>query len=207
MLFSFSYISESEVFDSEALTLNGQTDAINKDYEKRLASFENRLKLTKAMQSSVLLSKKIRSSKSVSPQNFMVAISRILTRTGMHDTEVSKISWQQYQFDNFQSENSKIKNIIDYADQRPVRHHAIISGFIQVSKISLKNSVNKINDIAEAFRSNQLIHRLRLNKLPVDVRSNSSIENEISSSPGPASRKDDINGRFEIELLMDGRKS
>lgn len=206
VLFSFSYISESDVFDNEALTLNGQANAINRDYERKLSSFESRLRLTKTMQSSVLLSEKIRSSKLVSPQNFMVVISRILTRSGMHDTEISKLSWQQYQFDGFQAENSKIKNTIDYADKMPVRHHAVISGFMQVSKISLKKSVDKINDIAEAFRNNKLMHRLRLNDVPVDVRSNSSIENETSSSPGSASRKDDVNGRFEIELLMNASK-
>ncbi|HED33239.1 MAG TPA: hypothetical protein ENJ08_03345 [Gammaproteobacteria bacterium] len=207
LLFSFSYISESYIFDNEALTLNGQAQAINKDYEKKLSSLESRLKLTKAMQSSVLLTEKIRSLKSVSPQNFMVDVSRILTRSGMNDTEISKLSWQQYQLDDFQAENSKVKNHIDYADKVPVRHHAVISGFMQVSKISLKKSVDKVNAIAEAFRNNQLIYRLRLNKLPVDVRSKSSIENEASSSSGGISRKDNMKGQFEIELLMDARKS
>jgi len=207
ILLSFSYISESYVFDNEVLTLNGQANAINKDYKKKLLSFESKLKLTKAMQSSVLMSEKIKTSKSVSPQNFMVDVSRILTRSGMNDTEISKLSWQQYQLDDFQEENSKIKNHIDYASQTPVRHHAIIFGFMKISKISLKKSVDKINDLAEAFRNNELIYRIRLNKVPVDVRSKSSIENEASSSPRGSSRGDDIKGQFEIELLMGARKS
>jgi len=125
----------------------------------------------------------------------------------MNDTEISKLSWQQYQLDDFQEENSKIKNHIDYASQTPVRHHAIIFGFMKISKISLKKSVDKINDLAEAFRNNELIYRIRLNKVPVDVRSKSSIENEASSSPRGSSRGDDIKGQFEIELLMGARKS
>lgn len=207
LLFSLSYITESHIYDDEAIMLNNQAAAINKDYQKQLSDLEHKLQLAQIMQSSVLLTEKIRNTKSVSPQNFMVDVSRILTISGTNDTQISKLSWHQNQFNDFQPENNKQKSTIDYGKTEAINHLARISGFIHVSKISLKNAVNKTNAIADAFNQYEFIRNIRLNKVPVDVRSQSSIENEKNSSMGQNTKNDSIRGQFEIEVIMDARKS
>lgn len=206
-LFSLSYITESYIYDNETITLNKQASAINKNYQKQIAGLEHALNLTQVMQSSVLLTEKIRENKSVSPQNFMVDVSRILTRPIMSNTQISKVTWKKHQFNNFLPKNNKLKQEIDYGKKEPVNHLATLSGFIRVSEISLKKAVDKTNAIAAAFNKNSLINKVRLNKVPVDVRSKSSIENENINSQEQNAKNDNIRGRFEIEVIMDARKS
>lgn len=207
-IFAFSYVSKSIILDQESITLREQAAGIDKQYQKHLAHLEHKLKNTQVMQSSVLLTEKIRSSKSISPQNFMVDISRILSRSGMHDTELTSINWQQNQSNDFKaSQNLRNKIFVDYGNITPINQVAIIGGYIRVSQNSLKDSFNKAIAIADAFKSNKKISKVQINSLPVDVRSKSSIEVESSSNTEKAATSDRQNGRFEIQLIMQDRQS
>jgi len=207
-IMSFSYFSESVVLDEETVTLNTQTKGVNNDYEKTLAKLESKLSKTQQMKSSVLLSDKIKQSKILSPQNFMVDISRILTRSGMHDTEITKINWKQHQGSVMPTNNNnRDKSNTDYAKSDEIYQHAIIGGYIRVSQSSLKQSVNKVNSIIDAFKSNKLVKDVSIIHMPVDVRSKSSIENESGIELDQDVNRDREKGQFEIQILMKGRNS
>lgn len=208
IIMSFSYFSESVVLDEESITLNIQTEGVNNDYEKTLAKLETKLSKTQQMKSSVLLTEKIQQSKILSPQNFMVDISRILTRSGMHDTEITKIHWQQHQGSVMPVTNDNRKKInTDYAKADEINQHAIIGGYIRVSQSSLKQSVNKVNSIIDAFKNNKLVKDVSIIQMPVDVRSKSSIENESGIELDQDVNRDREKGQFEIQVLMKARNS
>ena len=205
-IMGFAYLSESTALDNETLTLNTQTKAVNSDFDKTLAKFESQLSKTQQMKSSVLLSERILQSKILSPQNFMVDISRILTRSGMHDIEITKIHWQQLQSNVMPATNNNRNKIdTDYAKSDEIFQHAIIGGYIRVSQNSLKYSVNKINSIINAFKSNKFVKDVSIIHMPVDVRSSSSIENESGVQLDPSVNGDTEKGLFEIQVLMKGR--
>ena len=207
-IMAFAYFSESVVLDEETITLNIQTQGVNKDYEKTLEKLESKLSKTQQMKSSVLLSDKIKQSKVLSPQNFMVDISRILTRSGMHDTEITKIHWKQHQGSVMPTtNNNRNKAFTDYAKADDINQHAIIGGYIRVSQSSLKQSVNKVNSIIDAFKSNKLVKDVSIIHMPVDVRSKSSIENESGIELDQDVNSDKEKGQFEIQVLMKGRNS
>ncbi len=207
IIMSLSYLSQSMVLDNETITLQQQTTGVNHDYEKNLAQLEHKLEKTEAMQSSVLLTEKIRKLRNISPQNFMADISRIFTRSGMYDTEISKISWQQYQENHIPvNVNSRTRQDIDYAKPAKIYQHAVIGGFIRVSQSSLKDSVTKINAIVDAFKNNKLVSEVRINRMPVDIRSKSSIENETNIKQQQDINSDRAKGQFEFEILMLGRE-
>ncbi|VAW68970.1 hypothetical protein MNBD_GAMMA09-1937 [hydrothermal vent metagenome] len=205
-IFSLSYLSESYLFEKEVVTIKNHTKGINNDYHRQLSSIEHKLGLTQTMQSSVLFSDKIKSSKIISPQNFMVDISRILGYSGMYNTKISSISWQLNQSSEFQP---KVRNTVsvDHASSKAINQLATITGNIDLSHISLKQAVNKTYAISDTFKKNQLIQKIRLNKMPVDTRSQSSIENEKSHSHQSQNSTDKSMGEFEIELIMRARKS
>ncbi|MCW9047269.1 MAG: hypothetical protein OQK46_04250 [Gammaproteobacteria bacterium] len=207
-IMSFAYFSESVVLDEETITLNIQTRGVNIDYEKSLASLESKLSKTEQMKSSVLLSEKIKKSKVLSPQNFMVDISRVLTRSGMHDTEITKIYWQQHQGNLMPDvNNNRNKSFTDYAKTDEIYQHAIIGGYIRVSQSSLKQSVNKVNSIIDALKNNKLVKDVSIIHMPVDVRSKSSIENESGLELEEDIKRDKEKGQFEIQVLMKARNS
>ena len=208
LVMSFSYLSESEILDKESATLKSQTNGVNNDYERTLAKLSPKLAKTQLMQSSVLLTEKIQQTKILSPQNFMVDISRILSRSGMFDTEITKIIWQQHQNKVMPvSNNNRNKATTDYAKSDNINQHAIIGGYIRVSQSSLKESVNKVNSIVSAFKNHKLVNDVRIKRMPIDLRSKSSIENESGVEQQNDLISDKRKGQFEIEIIMKSRES
>lgn len=205
---SFSFISDSILLDEESITLNAQTVGINSDYEKQLAKLEPRLKKTQIMKSSVLLHRKIIREKLISPQKFMLDASRILSRTGMHDTELTQVFWQQTQISELSNkQNNKLATKIDYGNSAVINHLVTLSGFIRLSKSSIKQSVYKTNSLAEAFKNNKLVRNVNITRMPIDIRSKASIQYEASSDKNTNIKTDRQKGKFEIDILMQGHDS
>ncbi|VAW57450.1 hypothetical protein MNBD_GAMMA07-2365 [hydrothermal vent metagenome] len=207
--FIFSLVNYTEAISlkNETLTLKHQTESINRAYESTLAKFETKLSRAQMMKSSVLLAEKIHKQAHISPQHFMTSISRIFSKYQIFNTEITKISWQQHQSNDLPKNNVKKKMIIDYAKPDIINQHATIGGYIHVSKSSLKQSVDKVNSIANALKNNKSIKHVKIKRSPVDARSISSIENETGSDQKNNKNSDKNKGQFEIELLMLGKES
>ena len=207
LILAFYFTSESFLFDKETLTLKIQTQGVIKLYQKKLAKLQHKLSQTQVMKSSVLLVEEIKKNKHVSPQNFMTDISRVLTRSGMRDTEITGITWQHHQSEMLPGMiHNQNKKHTDYADHAKINHHVILNGYIRVSNSSLKESVDKVNAIADACKHHQFIHHVKINRMPVDVRSKSSIENVSGVENSNNASQDKQKGQFEIELLLQSNK-
>ncbi len=207
-ILSFANLAESFTLDTESSSLKDQTKGVNNNYTKSLQKLKYKLSQAQVMQSSVLLSKKIQQAKTLSPQNFMSDVSKILTQSDMLTTEITQISWQQQQSNILPIANNH-QNIFstDYAKIESINQHATITGFIHSSQNDLKDSVNKINAIVEAFKNNKRVQIIRINHMPVDIRSKSSIENVSGIKQDNNLDADKNKGHFEIEILMKGRES
>jgi len=208
-ILSFSYISESIVADDETITLRKQAEVIDKNYQKKLAAMEPRLKLAESMKSSVLLVDKIKSNRNVSPLNFMTFISRIMARSGMHAIEITALSWKQNQSLNFPVKNPRkiTKQTIDYGKKTPINQFATLSGYIPVSKYGLKESVEKVNRLAKILEDDDLILKTSIKRMPIDSRPDASIDLEVQKPEKLNSTTDKQNGQFEIDLIVLGNQS
>ena len=209
-IFSFSHLSDSHLFDKETVTLNQQTKGINNEYNKQLAKMEPQLNKTQLMKSTVLLAEKIQSNNEISPQKFMSDISKILSRSGMYDTEITKVNWTKHQKQiatTQRRQNNAPTLSLDYGSSDEISHKATIAGFIRVSQSSLAESVMKAKSITDAFKNNKAISSVSINHMPVDIRSNSSIENESTSNTNSDINNDRKNGKFEIEIIMQASDS
>ena len=208
-ILAFSFVSESVVLDEEAITLQRQTDVINKNYNKQLAQMEDQLEKAELMQSTVLLANKIESNLTVSPLSFMTYLSKVLGRTGMHDTEITHLIWKQNQSLEIPvAQRNRPKTIeVDYGNLEPINQIATIKGFIPISKYGLKESIHKVNAIAQALESNELIRIVNVKRMPVDTRSDATIDLEAKKTTKTSEIDDQEQGQFEIELLMIGKAS
>jgi len=208
-ILAFSFVSESIVQDEEALTLRKQAEVINNNYQKSLASMEPRLKLAESMQSSVLLTENIKSNREVSPLSFMSIISSSISRTGLHDIQITDLTWKQHQSLSLPVNKPRkiIKQTIDYGKPSPINQIAIISGYIPVSKYGLKKSVDKVHMLAKRLEDHELIIKTNIKRIPVDTRPEAIIDLEVQNPDKKNNSTDNQHGQFEIELLMLGKQS
>lgn len=207
LIMSFSFISDSEILDSESITLNDKAYSINRDYQKKLAPLEDKLKLTDVMQSSVLFYDKVIATKAISPQNFMVDVSRIFNAVAMRRTTITMLKWRQNQTNNFPTNLNSNTQLIDYGKAIEINHLAVIDGFIRISQNTLKESVDTTDYISSAFRNSEQTIKLDVERLPVDVRPESTIENEKGSNVKQSLSIDQSKGKFKIKVIMKGEKS
>jgi len=202
-----SYIADGRMMEQEIQIINQHATAIENEYQKKLQKLEVKLEKTEAMKSSVLLADKIIKSQLISPQNFMVDISRVFTLSGMNDTEITAIDWRSTQVEKIAEIKNQSDNKINYGSPAEIKQTAIIRGYIRVSDSSLKDSVKKITSIIDAFKSHKMVRQVIVNKMPLDMRSKNSLEDEGGTNVDKSSAKDADKGEFELRLLMNGRKA
>ncbi len=199
ILLSLSIYSDTLPLEDEILTINHQTESVNKAYKNTLEKIEFKLEKSQAMKSSVLLANKIKEQLVISPQKFMSDISKLFSKYHFANTEITKLSWKQYQKENITPTD---KNIIDYAKNDTINQYAVIGGYIHISKISLKKSVEQVNAMVDVFKNSKSIKNVNIKRIPIDIRSASSIENESGNDIQDDVKSDKSKGQFEIEILM-----
>lgn len=207
IIFMLSYIADARIMEQEIQVINQHAAAVEKEYQRKLQKLETKLAETEAMKSSVLLSEKIIKSRLVSPQNFMVDISRVFTLSGMNDTEITEINWRSTQAEKINETGSQSAGKLNYGSAEEIRQIANIRGYIRVSDSGLKKSVKKITSIIDAFKSHGMIKQVIVSKMPLDMRSKNSLENEGGTDVDKSSARDADKGEFELRLLMNGRKA
>lgn len=205
-IFSFSLFSQSISITAESKTLLDKTKQINIQYSDKLSHLEKKLAQTKMMKSSVLFSERVSSTKTISPQNFMVDVSKILMHPDINNTRITNIKWRLTQSSKLPSASTNLKTqLIDYANKKSIHQFASIGGYLQLSQSSLSKSVATTDAISAAFKNSKKTVHIDINKVPVDVRPQSSIENETGLSNKKKSSLDQTKGRFELNVLMQGR--
>ncbi|MCW9012527.1 MAG: hypothetical protein OQL06_01995 [Gammaproteobacteria bacterium] len=207
ILVMLSYISDAQIMEAETDIINKQTVVMENSYTKELEKLEPRLEKTEAMKSSVLLNNKIIKSRVISPQNFMVDISRLFTLSGMNDTQITEIDWQHTQTNELNERPGQTRQAVNYGSTDVIKQRAVVRGFIRISDSSLKDTVNKINSIVAAFENHKMVEQVEITKMPIDTRSKNSLENESGTRVEESTATDSEKGRFELRLIMKGRQA
>jgi len=202
-----SFVSETQIMTRETELLQKQALVMENNYNRELLEMEPILEKTVAMKSSVLLHEKINKAKKISPQNFMIEISRVFTLSGMYDTEITDIAWRSTQTSNINQHAIKSPEKISYGSSAEIKQYAIVKGYIRVSRSSLKESIEKVNTLRDALIANKYVEKVEVTKMPLDVRSKASVENEGGTDQGDVSRIDAQKGKFEIHVVMKGRQA
>jgi len=205
IIYSLSSYTDATALKNEIVVINNQIDSVNNSYDNIIKKYKGKLSNAKMMQASVLLAEKIQKQADASPQAFMTNISKTLTKYQIFNTKITKITWQQYQKDEIENINNN-KTLTDYAKHDEINQFATIGGYIKISEVTLKQSVDKVNSIVSALKKSPLIKSVNIKHIPVDARSESSIENENGTDQKDDKRSDKSKGLFEIELLMAGKE-
>jgi len=185
---TFHFISESLIFENESRLITSQEKTILRKNKKDFFDIQEKLSKTQFIQSSVLLAKKIQKYKHVSPQNFMIDISHILSTIDMHDTKITHIIWRQQQ--NNMPPSSMNSDSINYVNSTIINQHVTIGGLIPISDGNLKASVVRFNAIVDTFKNYPFIEHVKINRAPINIQSNTNIIGNNKK------------GEFEIEFIL-----
>lgn len=205
-----AYIAEVDTLKQKIVTTDNQSIPLENDYIRKFNEIEPILKKAQGIKSSVLLYENIKNKSIVTPQNFMNEVSRILVLTGMNDTEITGVKWEGSQdrrsatIKNKRGAKAEQNNAIasiNYASDAEIKHEAKITGYIRVSKSSIKDASAKIGHIIDAFKASRLVDKVEVITMPL----NSSPDAKIESSTGTTiNRKydDSVRGLFELKIIM-----
>ncbi|MCW8955426.1 MAG: hypothetical protein OQL09_00960 [Gammaproteobacteria bacterium] len=199
----FSYLTEASEMKKTIDSTNQLTEIVKNNYEKNIKIIETKLARTTEMKSAVLFKDYLDKLKAVSPQNFMITLSQIMSAAGINNVEIDNIEWSRT--------NGSIKSTtiagrdykIEYGSAQPVKHYAVIKGRINNEGLGFKVSVNKMQAMINTIKFDKSIEELEIVKLPQDTRPESTIENTQGASVemGDAARE---RSHFEIKLIMKG---
>lgn len=202
-LVMLSFVSDAKIMKEETKLLQEYTQVIESNYVRELQKLEPKLKLANSMKSAVMLADNVLKARVISPQKFMVDVSNILTLAGMQDTRITNIEWKSTQNNDFKVQGVRNIEPIYYGTDQEIKHMSVIRGFINLGQAGLKQTVDKANSIIQAFKKNKLVEQVEVVRMPLDVRPDSTIENDQGASVYKSSEMSN-RGQFEIKVLMRG---
>lgn len=197
-----SDVSDAQIMTEETRILENYTEVIENNYAKELEGLEPQLQQAVVMKSAVSFVDEINRNKNISPQTFMVDISKIITMSGINETRLNEIHWKRSQNYDLKSLAGRESEQISYGSNIEIKHISTIRGVIQDSGSSIKASVKIIESMIDAFKKDKRIEQVDIVQLPLDLRSKANIEKEEGVNVDKASASD--RGQFEIRLLMQG---
>ncbi|MCW8909843.1 MAG: hypothetical protein OQK76_04390 [Gammaproteobacteria bacterium] len=203
-----SFVANTSSISDEIEILNKNSIAMEQAYKSQLQKLEPELKTSKPMMSSVLLYEKMLESKHISPQNFIVEVSKILSSIGMQDVTITKIDWKRIQNANKKPVRRAGKNKeggIEYSQNSEIKHKVSLAGFIHGAGEDKKSASKKIDLINETFSQDDRFESVKIVKMALDMRSDKYIEDETGTAHTSIS-EDAKDGLFEIEMIMKGRR-
>lgn len=201
LLIALVLYAESKISMNEAAVIVKQSKQLEYKYVQELERYESELIRAQVMKSSVLLAEKINLDKAISPQNFLISMSRLLSDVDMQHIRVTSVEWKRTQLGEavFEGKKQRKSPKRAAASKNTYQHYAIIVGDV-VTDNSFKKAVTEVSNFIKLLKSNELIQKAEILKIPFDVRPESSFENEHSAND--STKAGSNRNSFEIRVLL-----
>ncbi len=195
-------LTEANISDAieyeRSITLLKKEEANYKQlYAKKFEDFEEVFENAGVMNSAVELAARIRKNSNTSPLDFLIGLSKIISRDGSIDIRIDKIEWQAVNID----EKNKKTGEANFTGKPEVKHDAIITGRIDIPENNYRASVNQIQMLIVSLEADARIEKVETLILPVDLRSESKFSTEsgvdIKNRTSGAST-----GVFSLKIIM-----
>jgi len=169
-------------------------------YKKKFEAYEPVFTHARSMNSAVDLADRIYRNSRVSPLDFMIEVSNVLTQAGLGKIKVDHIEWKTEQY----KENAGTKEVsAGYPDatlEDPIQHVGILQGRINISDDNYRGSVAQVNKIILALLQHDRIEEVEAIDVPVEVRSGKNFADEsgVEIKVDPRSSR----GVFSLRIKM-----
>lgn len=201
MLYAMFLFIDMGRLETERAMLQQQAEKISYSYEQELLKLEPKLKYAQIMKSVVDTARHLDKSKATSPQAFFVELSEVINSRRLSLIRISEIEWYVSTTGADQDDFRNQLRAPPQLKQDSLVHNAIIKGHVPVNADNIRIAVNQINEFAHVLKQRPDVLNVRVNELPVDVRSSARLSMEAGSEReqvGPGA------GAFKLTLSMKG---
>lgn len=200
LLITESNVSSSMEHLKSVELISDQAREYKRVYKKKFEAYEPVFTHARSMNSAVDLADKIYRNSRISPLDFMIEVSEILTQSGLGTVHIDKIEWtiEQYKEDAGVKEISQ--NAADVTLEDQIQHVGILKGRINVSDTNYRGSVAQVNKIVYALLKHERIEEVEAIDMPVEVRSEKNFADESGVEASMGSNK--IDGVFSLKIIM-----
>ena len=149
----------------------------------------------------------------VTPLEFMVTLSQLISNPKTGRIYIDKIDWTTRQLNEIKQKKSRKKTGVesaykntDVTSPSEIQHVAVVTGRIPVSSNNYRDSVNRINNIITTWSSSDRVAEVSPINLPVEVRPDRKFAAESRVTGGSDSeKKGRQDGLFSLQIVMKAR--
>ena len=207
-----SNLSDAISFRESTALLTERTTEYRRVYAEKYRKYEELFSNATLMDMAVGMVGQIESNSQVTPLEFMLALSRVISNPQIGRLYIDKIEWTTRQKDDRSSKKSRKRNVQEVAytatnvtSSSEVQHVAVVTGRIPARSNNYRDSVDKINNIITTLSSSEGVEAVSAISLPVEVRPDKKFASESRTLPGgeQVTQRSDP-GLFSLQVVMKG---
>lgn len=204
-----SNISEGISFKQSTSLLHERTNEFRRVYSEKYQAYEELFSNAKLMDMAVGMVDQIEKNSQVTPLDFMLALSKLVSKPEIGRIYIDKIEWSTRQLDkNKPGSSGGNPADIEYlptnvTSSSEVQHVAVVTGRIPVTYNNYRDTVNRINNIIDTLSDGERVENVSAINLPVEVRPEKKFASESSSLSDREKDKQGIrSGQFSLKVVM-----
>ena len=213
LLMTQANISDGMAYKRSTALLEERTIQFKQVYEEKYKAYEDLFSKAGLMDLAVGMVDQIEANSHVTPLDFMVALSELISNPKTGRIYIDKIDWTTRQLDEAGQKKSRKKSesetgfkATDVTSPSEIQHVAVVTGRIPLSSNSYRDSVNRINNIITTWSSSDRVEEVSPINLPVEVRPDRKFAAESRvAATSENDRKQRQDGMFSLQVVMKAR--
>ena len=204
-----SNISEGVAYKESTSLLQQRTNEFRRVYGEKYQAYEELFSNARLMDMAVGMVDQIEKNSQVTPLDFMLALSKLVSKPEIGRIYIDKIEWSTRQLDK-NKPGSSGKNPVDIeylptnvTSSSEVQHVAVVTGRIPVTYNNYRDTVNRINNIITTLSNGERVENVSAINLPVEVRPEKKFASESRSlSDREKDKQGNKSGQFSLMVVM-----
>jgi len=205
-----SNISDGISYKASTSLLQKRTNEFRRVYNDKYQAYEELFSNAKLMDVAVGIVDQIETNSQITPLDFMLALSQLVSSPEIGRIYIDKIEWSTRQKDENRARKSRKKPDVEIkykptnvTSSSEVQHVAVVTGRIPVTSTNYRDSVNRINNIITTLSNSDRVENVSPINLPVEVRPEKNFASETRVlSDGEKNRQGNKTGQFSLKLVM-----
>jgi hypothetical protein len=204
-------ISDGISYKESTSLLNKRTNEFKRVYLDKYQAYEELFSNARLMDAAVGMVDQIETNSHVSPLDFMIVLSKVVSSPQIGRVYIDRIDWSTAQVDEGSQKNNRTADVAgieykptDITSSSHVRHVAVVRGRIPVTTNNYRDTVNRIDNIITLLNSSERIVDVSAIELPVEVRPEKKFASESVALTEISNREKRKDGLFSLKIVMKG---
>jgi hypothetical protein len=205
-----SNISDGISYKESSSLLQERTNEFRRVYSEKYQAYEEMFSNARLMDAAVGMVDQIEKNSQVTPLDFMLALSKLISKPEIGRIYIDKIEWTSRQLDKNRTGNPAKDSDEDslylptnVTSNSEVQHVAVVTGRIPVTYNNYRDTVNRINNIITTLSSGDRVENVSAINLPVEVRPDKKFASETRTiSDRQRDMEKNESGQFSLKVVM-----